>query len=69
VDARYACKGNTTWTGYKAHLTETCDTDLPRIITAVQATAGPIADGDVVAPLAPTRQSHFSRLIHAQTAH
>ena len=51
VDARYACKGNTTWTGYKAHLTETCDTDLPRIITAVQTTAGPIADGDVVAPL------------------
>ena len=39
------------WTGYKAHLTETCDTDLPRIITTVQTTAGPIADGEVVAPL------------------
>jgi len=41
VDARYACKGNTTWTGYKAHLTETCDADLLRIITTVQTAAGP----------------------------
>ena len=56
VDARYACKRDTTWTGYKAHLTETCDTDLPRIITAVQTTAGPVSDIDAVTPLHHTLQ-------------
>jgi transposase len=45
VDARYATKRTTSWTGYKAHLTETCDDDLPRLITQVESTAGPIADG------------------------
>jgi transposase len=51
VDAHYACKGSTTWVGYKVHLSETCDEDLPRIITEVQTTSGPVADGDVTAPI------------------
>lgn len=51
ADAHYACKGSTTWIGYKAHLSETCDEGLPRIITEVQTTAGPVADGDVTAPI------------------
>ena len=36
-----------TWIGYKAHLSETCDEGLPRVLTEVQTTAGPVADGDV----------------------
>ena len=51
ADARYACKGSTTWIGYKVHLSETCDAGRPRIITEVQTTAGPVADGDVTAPI------------------
>jgi len=34
--------------GYKVHLTETCDDDVPHLITHVETTTGPIADGDVV---------------------
>ena len=51
ADARYACKRSTTWIGYKVHLSETCDEGLPRIITEVQTTAGPVADGDVMNPI------------------
>lgn len=51
ADARYACKGSTTWIGYKVHLSETCDAGQPRIITAVQTTAGPVTDGDVTTPI------------------
>src|SRR3712207_9067143 len=51
ADAHYACKGSTTWIGYKAHLSETCDEGLPRVITEVRTTAGPVADGDVTTPL------------------
>ena len=29
AEARFAIKRSTTWTGYKAHLTETCDEDTP----------------------------------------
>jgi transposase len=51
ADARYACKSSTSWIGYKVHLSETCDEGLPRIITEVQTTTGPVADGDVTAPI------------------
>ena len=45
-DARYATKRTTSWTGYKVHLSETCDDDLPRLITHVETAVGPAADGD-----------------------
>lgn len=45
-DARYATKRTTSWTGYKVHLSETCDDDLPRLITHVETAPGPAADGD-----------------------
>ena len=35
TDARYACKRETTWVGYKVHLTESCDEDLPHLITQI----------------------------------
>jgi len=45
-DARYATKRSTSWTGYKVHLSETCDDDLPRLITHVETAPAPAADGD-----------------------
>ncbi|MFN3650372.1 MAG: IS1182 family transposase [Armatimonadota bacterium] len=46
-DARYGVKGTTQWEGYKVHLTETCEADAPHLITAVQTTPAPVADGDL----------------------
>lgn len=46
-DARYAKKYTTSWIGYKVHLTETCEPDAPHLITHVETTAAPLADGDV----------------------
>jgi transposase len=46
ADAHYARKRTTQWVGYKLHLTETCDRELPRLITNVETTAGPTADGE-----------------------
>ena len=37
-DARYANKRSTTWTGYKVHLTETCDANQAHLITHVITT-------------------------------
>jgi transposase len=51
TDARYARKETTTWVGYKVHLTETCDDDSPHLISHVETTPGPAADGDVTAAI------------------
>jgi transposase len=48
VDAHYAKKRSTSWVGYKVHLTETCDEDTPHLITHIETTTGPIADGSVI---------------------
>jgi len=47
VEARYSKKRNTEWTGYKVHLTETCEPDLPNLITDVQTTIAPVSDFDL----------------------
>jgi transposase len=44
VEARHSTKRDTVWTGYKAHVTETCDTDLPRVITHVHTTVATTQD-------------------------
>jgi transposase len=44
-EAPYARKHTTQWVGYKVHLTETCDDDLPHLITHVETVIGPAADG------------------------
>jgi transposase len=38
TDARFSMKQDTEWNGYKAHFTETCDENLPRIITNTATT-------------------------------
>jgi transposase len=47
LDAHYAKKHTTSWVGYKVHLTETCEDDTPSLITNVETTPGPVADGAV----------------------
>jgi transposase len=44
-EAHYARKHTTQWVGYKVHLTETCEDDLPHLITNIETTPGPTADG------------------------
>lgn len=36
LDARCSTKRDTTWVGYKVHLTETCEPDTPNLITQVE---------------------------------
>src|SRR5262249_11339298 len=50
-EARYAKKRSTRWVGYKVHLTETCDPDTPHLITDVQTSAAPTADGEMTPPI------------------
>jgi transposase len=44
-EAHYARKHTTQWVGYKVHLTESCEDDLPHLITHVDTTIGPASDG------------------------
>ncbi len=50
-EARYAVKRQTVWVGYKAHLTETCDDQLPDLITNVETTPGSSSDQAMLAPI------------------
>jgi transposase len=43
-EARYGKKRETRWTGYKVHLTETCEENLPHLITHVATTPAPRSD-------------------------
>lgn len=47
LDAHLAQKRTTSWVGYKVHLTETCEDDAPNLITHVETTPAPMADGSV----------------------
>ena len=47
VEAHYGKKHSTLWVGYKVHLTETCEDELPRLITHVETSGAPTADGDL----------------------
>jgi transposase len=46
--ARYSRKGERTWTGYKVHVTETCDDTLPHLITQVETTPATMHDCTVI---------------------
>jgi transposase len=47
LEARFATKRQTSWTGYKVHLTETCQDDAPLLITNVETTAATTNDVEV----------------------
>jgi len=51
LDARYGTKRETTWTGYKVHLTETCDPAGPHLITDVQTAVATTPDHRATAPI------------------
>ena len=83
-DARYSKKRETIWTGYKVHLTETCDEDTPHIVTDVDTTPATTVDhavtGDVQRRLAQrglTPREHLvdtayvtaDHLVTSQTTH
>src|SRR5271167_4728455 len=48
-EARYGKKRDMSWTGYKAHLTETCDPETPHLITNVETTPATTPDDNMVA--------------------
>src|SRR5690349_15079932 len=43
-EARYGKKYSTRWTGYKVHLTETCEVDQPHLLIDVATTPAPESD-------------------------
>ena len=47
-EARHRLKRATSWVGYAAHLTETCDEDQPNLITHVTTTPATTADAHMV---------------------
>jgi transposase len=51
VEARFGLKRTTTWTGYKVHLTETCASDQPNLITCVQTTDATVPDTELLDPI------------------
>jgi transposase len=44
TEARFSTKRDLSWTGYKVHLSETCDEQLPRLITNVLTTVATTQD-------------------------
>jgi transposase len=48
IEARKSTKRSTIWTGYKVHLTETCEEDLPHLITHVETTVATTQDPTVL---------------------
>jgi transposase len=44
VDARQSAKRETSWEGYTVHLTESCEQDLPHLITQVETTPATTPD-------------------------
>ncbi|HEX6736743.1 MAG TPA: IS1182 family transposase [Vicinamibacteria bacterium] len=50
-EARYGTKREASWTGYKVHLTETCDPDGPHLLTDAQTTAATMPDHRVTATI------------------
>lgn len=51
TDARYSSKRSTTWTGYKVHVTETCDADTPHLIVHVETTPALVTDSNLTASI------------------
>lgn len=49
--AHYGTKRSVSWKGYKVHLTETCDSDTPHLITHVETTIAPKSDLEMTQPI------------------
>jgi transposase len=58
LEARYSQKRSTSWVGYKIHLTESCDADLPHLITNVETTIATTPDDAVTAQIHQSLKQH-----------
>jgi transposase len=47
-EAQFSQKRSTAWVGYKVHFTETCDPDLPRLVTQVETTSATTQDNQAL---------------------
>jgi transposase len=62
LESHYAKKRTTSWIGYKVHLTETCEEGAPHLITHVETTTAPVADGEMTTTIhAALAQKTFCR--------
>ncbi len=50
-EARFSVKRDITWTGYKAHVTETCDPDAPHLIVNIETTPSTTSDVELTADI------------------
>ena len=57
TDARYSTKRESSWVGYKVHLTETCDADAPHVIVNVETTAATTPDDNMLAVIHKSLES------------
>ena len=51
LDAKFRVKRSTSWIGYQVHLTETCESDAPRVITQVETTPATTHDVHLTEPI------------------
>jgi transposase len=65
VEARYGKKRQTEWTGYKVHLTETCDDEFPSLIINVETTDATVTDYEMT----PVVQRHLADRDHLPSEH
>jgi transposase len=61
TEARYSSKRSVDWVGYKVHLTETCDPDLPHLIVHVETTPAAVSD-EVMVPVVHAALARAGRL-------
>lgn len=50
IEARFSKKHKTEWTGYKVHLSESCDEELPHLIVNVETTIATTLDYNYLDP-------------------
>ena len=53
LEARYSIKRGMAWVGYKTHLTETCDDEMPHVITHVETTPATTPDDNMLETIHP----------------
>jgi transposase len=58
AEARYSKKRETTWVGYKVHLTETCDPETPHLITNTETTLATVPDDNMLKTVHQSLKDH-----------
>jgi transposase len=58
TEARFSVKRGMEWIGYKVHFTETCDEELPHLITHVETTQASVPDDQVLEAIHQALSQH-----------